>query len=102
VARQAREQGVRISSPRAAAALARAIDRAVAVAAGRPSPATVDAARGMVRLARELGLSVSLDVAQERVYDALTRPGLDVATRDLLVPLAQRLGVSPRPIDVPG
>jgi hypothetical protein len=56
----------------------------------------------MVRLARELGLSVSLDVAQERVYDALTRRGLDGATRDLLVPLAQRLGVSPRPIDVPG
>jgi hypothetical protein len=102
VARQAREQGVSISSPRAAAALERAIDRAVAVAAGRPSPATVDAARGMVRLDRELGLSVSLDVAQERVYDALTRPGLDAATRDLLVPLAQRLGVSPRPIDVPG
>jgi len=102
VARQSREQGVRIASPRAGAALGRAIDRAVAVAAGRPSPATVDAARGMVRLARELGQEVSLDVAQERVYDALTRPGPQDGSRELLAPLAQQLGVSPRPIDVPG
>jgi Domain of unknown function (DUF3536)/Glycosyl hydrolase family 57 len=102
VARDAREQGVRLASPRAAAALGRAIDRAVAVAAVRPSPGTVEAARGMVRLARELGQHVSLDVAQERVYDALTRPGPEDPSRDLLAPLAQQLGVSPRPIDVPG
>ena len=66
VARDAREQGVRIKSPRAAAALGRAIEGAVAVAAGRSSPATVEAAGGMVRLARDLGQHVSLDVAQER------------------------------------
>ncbi len=101
VARDAREQGAHISSPAASAALERSVDRAVARAAARPAPATVDAARGMVRLARELALHVRLDVAQERLHEALARPGLDDAEREVLAPLAHRLGVAAHPIDLP-
>ena len=102
VAREAREQGVRVSSPGAAAALERSVDRAVAVAADRPGPETVDAARGMVRLSRVLGLDVRVDGAQERLHEALARPDLDEATRELLAPLAHRLGVATHPIALPG
>ena len=76
--------------------------RAAAAAAAAPDAASVDAAIGMVRLARELGLDVDLDVAQERIHDALARDGLDDATRDRLAPLARRLGVAARPLAGPG
>jgi hypothetical protein len=102
VAREAREQGVRISSPAAAAALEQSVDRAVAVAAERPGPETVEAARGMVRLTRVLGLAVRVDGAQERLYEALARHDLDDATRELLSPLAHRLGVATHPIALAG
>jgi hypothetical protein len=102
LAREAREEGVRLGSPKAATMLKRAVTRAVEDAATRPGRATVEAATGMVSLARELAPAVDLDVAQERVYDALRRDRLDAAARELLAPLARRLGVASRPIDLPG
>ncbi len=102
LARQAREEGVRIASPAAATLLGRSVDGAVARAADGPDAAAVEAARGMVALVRELDLDVDLDVARERVHEALARPGLDERERDLLAPLAHRLGVAMRPLDLPG
>ena len=101
LAREAGEEGVRLASPAAAAMLGRAVGRAVDAAATTPTATTVDAAVGMVRLARELALDVSLDVAQERIYDALGRGRLDLGARELLAPLARRLGVAPRTMDLP-
>jgi hypothetical protein len=101
MARSAREEGVVLASPKAAVALERAVARAVAAAAGTPDAASVDAAIGMVALVRELGLEVRLDVAQERIHDALVGDGLDDGARDRLARLARRLGVSPRPLAGP-
>jgi hypothetical protein len=99
---EAREEGVRLASPAAAAALGRAVGRAVDDAAAAPDAAGVDAAVGMVRLARELALDVSLDVAQERIHDALTTDRLDDGARALLVQLARRLGVAAPRVVAPG
>ena len=100
--REAREEGVRPASTAAAALLAEALGRAVDEAAARPDPATVDRAVDMVRLVRDLGLGVDLDVAQERVHDALRDVHADDADRARLAALARRLGVSPRPLTLPG
>ncbi|HKE77272.1 MAG TPA: hypothetical protein VKB57_26865, partial [Acidimicrobiales bacterium] len=102
LAREAREEGVRLASPRAAALLGRGITAAVEAAAADPSPAAAEAAMAMVRLARELALAVDLDPAQERLYEALRAPDLTPAGREALTPLARRLGLSPDPLDVPG
>jgi Domain of unknown function (DUF3536)/Glycosyl hydrolase family 57 len=102
LAREARQEGVRLASPRAAALLARAVTRAVEEAAADPDDPRVAAAAGMVRLARELAVDVGLDAAQERVYDAVRRDGLDPEARSRLAPLARRLGVAPDPAPVPG
>ena len=100
--REAREEGVRPSSPAAAAALADVVSRAVDDAAATPDDATVDRAVGMVRLVRDVALDVSLDAAQERVHAALRDPRTDDDARTRLAPLARRLGVSPRPLPLPG
>jgi Domain of unknown function (DUF3536)/Glycosyl hydrolase family 57 len=102
LAREAREEGVRLSSPAAAATLTAALTRAVEEAAARPDRAAVEAAGRLVTLARELPLDVDMDVAQERIHEALRPDGAADADRELLVPLARRLGVSSRPIDVHG
>jgi Domain of unknown function (DUF3536)/Glycosyl hydrolase family 57 len=101
VVREAREEGVRLASPTAASLLEQAVGRAVDDAAAAPDGATVERAVGMLRLARELALDVHIDVAQERVHDALRDPGLDDGARELLAPLARRLGVASRPLDLP-
>ncbi len=98
LAREAREEGVRLASPKAAATLEQAVTRAVDQAATRPERATVEAATALVTLARELALDVNLDAAQERIHDALRA---DRQPTDLLAPLARRLGVSSRPMDLP-
>jgi hypothetical protein len=77
VVREAREEGVQVRSQRAAGALERALLAAVAAATdGAPTDdavaSAVDAAVGMVRLARELDMPVDLGVAQERVYETIT------------------------------
>ncbi len=100
--REAREEGVRPSSPVAAAALADVVSRAVDDAAATPDEATVERAVGLVRLVREVALDVSFDAAQERVHAALRDPRVGDDARARLAPLARRLGVSPRPLPLPG
>jgi alpha-amylase/alpha-mannosidase (GH57 family) len=94
VAREAREEGVQLSSPRAGEALARALEGAADEAASAPTAESVDAAVRMVDLARELGVPVDVGVAQQHIYDALSRPDLDPAARDLLRPLGRALGLA--------
>jgi Domain of unknown function (DUF3536)/Glycosyl hydrolase family 57 len=98
LAREAREEGVRLASPKAAATLEHAVTRAVDEAATRPERTTVEAATALVTLARELALDVNLDAAQERLHDALHT---DTHPTEVLLPLARRLGVSTHPIDLP-
>jgi hypothetical protein len=98
VAREAREEGVRMASPKAAATLEHAVTRAVDEAAARPERSRVEAATALVTLARELALDVNLDAAQERIHDALRA---DRQATDALAPLARRLGVSSHPMELP-
>ncbi len=87
---------MRLSSPRAAATLERAVTQAAAAAAEAADPAAILAATGMVTLARELALDVHLDAAQELVLAALGEdgpPALDAEARRRLTPLARRLGI---------
>lgn len=93
VAREAREEGVQISSPRAGEALARALEAAADEAAEAPTPESVEAAIAMVLLARELGIPVDVGTAQEHVYDALSRGDLGPRQRDILRPLGRSLGL---------
>ena len=91
VVREAREEGVQISSVRASEALRRALVAAAEEAAAEPNEATVAAAVGMVELARELQMAVDFGVAQERIYAALDA---DPTARDTLRPLARALGLA--------
>jgi Domain of unknown function (DUF3536)/Glycosyl hydrolase family 57 len=100
--REAREEGVRPSSPVAAAVLADVVSRAVDDAAATPDEATVERAVSLVRLVREVALDVSFGAAQERVHAALRDPRMGDEARARLAPLARRLGVSPRPLPLPG
>jgi hypothetical protein len=100
--REAHEEGARLASPAAAAALGRAVCRGVEAAAASPDAPTVEAAVGMVTLVRELALDVDLDAAQERIHDALGDRRIDDEDRARLAPLARRLGVATRPIAVSG
>jgi hypothetical protein len=97
IVREAREEGVQISSPRAAEALGRALVAAVDEAAADPGEATVGAAVGMVELARELGVPVEFGTAQERAYEAVTGPAAqsDPTIRATLQPLTHILGLAP-------
>ena len=96
IVREAREEGVQISSPRASEALGRALVAAVDEAAADPGEATVGAAVGMVELARELGVPVDFGTAQERAYEAVTGEAAqaDPTIRSTLRPLTQILGLS--------
>jgi hypothetical protein len=94
VARTAREERVRLASPRAVAALARAAARAVDVVTQEVTPDAVTAAVGMVALPGELGLATDLGVAQELLYDALHDGALPPEAREHLSPLAVALGVA--------
>jgi alpha-amylase/alpha-mannosidase (GH57 family) len=94
VARIARQEGVTLSSPRAARALARAVARAVDRASHDPTDEAVADAAGLVALAGELGLWVDVTVAQELAYDALRDDRLRPEDRRRLAPLAASLGVS--------
>jgi alpha-amylase/alpha-mannosidase (GH57 family) len=96
IVREAREEGVQISSPRAAEALGRALVAAVEEAAADPGEATVGAAVGMVELARELGVPVDFGTAQERAYEAVTNDAAqsDPNIRTTLRPLTQILGLA--------
>jgi len=92
VVREAREEGVQISSLRASEALRRALVAAAEEAAAEPSETTVAAAVGMVELARDLQVPVDVGVAQERIYDAIAKG--DAAVINTLRPLARALGLA--------
>jgi len=94
VAREAREEGVQLSSPRAGEVLARLLVGAVDEAASAVAPEAVDAAVGMVELALELGVPVDMGVAQQHIYDAINRAELTDPERDRLRPLGRALGLA--------
>jgi len=98
VARTARQEGVRLTSPRASRALARALARAVDRASLEPTEEAVADASGMVALTWDLGLPVDFTVAQELVYDALRDERLPPKDRRRLAPLAAGLGVAVSPL----
>jgi Domain of unknown function (DUF3536)/Glycosyl hydrolase family 57 len=97
VAREAREEGVRLGSRRAAAALSQAVARAVDAASSEVTDESVAAAVGMVTLVRDLDVDVELGVAQELVYDAVHDGRLRADERARLSELAGLLGVSVTP-----
>jgi hypothetical protein len=97
VVREAREEGLRVTSPRAGAVLSRAVARAVDQASTEVTDSSVGAAVGMVALVRDLELDVDVSVAQELVYDALRDERLAPEDRARLVPLAGLLGVAVAP-----
>jgi alpha-amylase/alpha-mannosidase (GH57 family) len=94
LAREAREEGVQLGSTRAAELLSESLAAAIDEATIEPSADTVDAAVGMVGLARDLGIPVDLGHAQERVYDALHDGVGEHSTRELLTPLGRSLGLA--------
>jgi Domain of unknown function (DUF3536)/Glycosyl hydrolase family 57 len=96
VARTAREERVRLGSPRAAAGLARAVANAVEAVTRQVTPEAVAGAVGMVALPGELGLATELGVAQELLYAALHDDAVSPAARRELSRLAAALGVAPR------
>jgi hypothetical protein len=73
IVREARQGGFQLASPRAAALMGRTLLAAVERVIEEPDSARVDAALGLLRLTRDLGLGVNLDRAQELVFDALRR-----------------------------
>ena len=98
VARAAREERIRLASPRAAAAVGRAVAHAVDIVTQDVTPQAVTAAVGMVGLPADLGLHADLGVAQELLYDALHDEGLAPGARARLAPLADALGVATPPL----
>jgi hypothetical protein len=98
VARAAREERIRLASPRAAAAVGRAVAHAVDIVTQDVTPQAVTAAVGMVALPADLGLAADLGVAQELLYDALHDEGLTPGARARLAPLAAALGVATPPM----
>jgi hypothetical protein len=94
VVREAREEGVQIGSPRAAEAFEKVLVTAVDNAAAERSKDAVEAAVGMVALARELSVPLGLGVAQEHLYDALSTGEVGPADREVLRPLGLALGMS--------
>jgi hypothetical protein len=94
VVREAREEGVHIGSLRAADALERALVAAVDNAVADGTSGAVEAAVGMVALARELSVPVDLGVAQEHIHEALYAEPVDPPVHDLLRPLGLALGLS--------
>ena len=102
LAREAREEGVRLSSPGGGRHADRGADPGGRGGDSPPRSGGGGGGRRLVTLARELALDVDMDVAQERIHEALRPGGAADMDRELLVPLARRLGVSSRPIDVHG
>lgn len=88
IAREARASGFTIDSPRARAVVEVLLVRAVERAVG--DPVAVGAALTALTVAAEIGLSPSLERAQEIAYDALRRGG---APEELVV-LAAALGIA--------
>jgi hypothetical protein len=94
VVREAREEGVHIGSLRAADALERALVAAVANAVADRTEEAVEAAVGMVTLARELSVPVDMGAAQEHIYAAMEEDTLDPIVHETLRPLGLALGLA--------
>jgi hypothetical protein len=73
IVREARQGGYQLASTRAAALMSRTLLTAVERVVEQPDDARVDAALGLLRLTRELRMSIDVDRAQELVFDALRR-----------------------------
>jgi alpha-amylase/alpha-mannosidase (GH57 family) len=69
--REARQGGFQLASPRAAALMSRTLLAAAERAVDDPGEERVTAVLGLLRMTRDLGLSVNVDRAQELVFDAL-------------------------------
>jgi hypothetical protein len=93
LAAAARADGVSVGSPRAAALLAQAVERAVAAAAAAPDDDAVALAVELVGLARDLDLGVRVDRAQELTFEALAPAGPDAGDHPL-APLGIALGLA--------
>jgi alpha-amylase/alpha-mannosidase (GH57 family) len=84
VARQARDSGLVIDTPRARTMVARMLDAAVDMAVADPSrDDAADAAKAVLDVAAELGLSLNLERAQERVYRVVSEGRATPALRRL-------------------
>lgn len=71
IVREARHGGFRLASASAGPVLERTLVAAVRRAVAEPEDARVEVAFRLVRLARDLGLSIDTDRAQELVFEAL-------------------------------
>ena len=71
IVREARQGGFQLASTRAAALMSRTLLTAVERVVEDPDDARVDAALGLLRLTRDLRMSIDVDRAQELVFDAL-------------------------------
>jgi hypothetical protein len=73
IVREARQGGFQLASPEAAARMSHTVLAAVARAVEQQDETRVDAALGLLRLARDLRMSIDVDRAQELVFDVLRR-----------------------------
>jgi hypothetical protein len=71
IVREAHHGGFQLASPRAAALMSQTLLVAVQRVIEDPEDAWVDRALGLLRLTRDLRLSIDMDRAQELVLDAL-------------------------------
>jgi hypothetical protein len=71
IVREARHGGFQLASPRAAALMSRTLLAAVERVVEDPGDSRVDFVLGLLRLTRDLRMSIDVDRAQELVFDAL-------------------------------
>jgi alpha-amylase/alpha-mannosidase (GH57 family) len=71
IVREARQGGFQLASTRAAALMSRTLLTAVERVVEKPDDARADVALGLLRLTRELRMSIDVDRAQEVVFGAL-------------------------------
>jgi hypothetical protein len=90
IAREARHHGFQLATPRAAAIMGRTLLTAVERAVEDPEPPRIAAALQLLRLTRQLGLSVDIDRSQELVLEALGGNG-DSPLRSLAGALGIRI-----------
>jgi hypothetical protein len=89
IAREARQRGFQLATPRAAAIMGRTLLTAVERAVEDPEAPRIEAALQLLQLTRHLGLTLDLDRSQELVLDALD----GASDRSPLRPLAAALSI---------
>ncbi|MGQ0617151.1 MAG: DUF3536 domain-containing protein [Acidimicrobiia bacterium] len=87
---EARRAGFGLATPRVTAVLGRTLRAAVAGVIDAPHPDRLQAALGLLQLAREVGVDIDVDRVQELVHAAAGRPDAGA-----LRPLAEALGLAP-------